>query len=309
MSTTETAERVVQRSSGARLAVAAAFAFSSSSVFAKNLLKTLDGPTLMFFRFGLAAALMWGFRALAGRDGTAAIDPRTKRTIFLLGLVFGAHVELGTAALQRLDASVYIVLIYMYPAFVVVGSALLGTRITGRTVAALALLMAGVVMTVPELFGAVGNISLVGVALVIAQAVINAGHVIAQGRLIPAGTPGMAAASWNLAGCFAVTVPIGLIHGLGRPQGASTWVQLILYALVPTVVSTSMLLVALRDGSPPVISMILTLEVALTIVWSMLVLHEHVKPIQWVGAAVVIAGVIAAQRTTTPTAPVEVVVP
>ena len=43
-------------------------------------------------------------------------------------------------------------------------------------------------------------------------------------------------------------------------------------------------------------AMIMTLEVALAIAWSALFLGEHVRAIQVLGAAVVIAGVMIAQR-------------
>jgi drug/metabolite transporter (DMT)-like permease len=42
--------------------------------------------------------------------------------------------------------------------------------------------------------------------------------------------------------------------------------------------------------------MIMTLEVALAIVWSVLFLGEEVGWVEWLGAIVVIAGVVLAQR-------------
>jgi drug/metabolite transporter (DMT)-like permease len=44
-------------------------------------------------------------------------------------------------------------------------------------------------------------------------------------------------------------------------------------------------------------AMIMTLEVALAIVWSAVFLGEEVSPLEAVGATVVILGVVLAQRT------------
>ena len=72
--------------------------------------------------------------------------------------------------------------------------------------------------------------------------------------------------------------------------------EVILFALIPTVAATTFLLHSLGSIVPRVVAMIMTLEVVLAIVWSVLFLGEEVGWIEWLGALVVIAGVVLAQR-------------
>ncbi len=54
---------------------------------------------------------------------------------------------------------------------------------------------------------------------------------------------------------------------------------------------------ALRHLAPGVLAMIMTVEVALAIVWSAVFLGERITVMEGIGATVVIAGVVLAQRT------------
>ena len=79
------------------------------------------------------------------------------------------------------------------------------------------------------------------------------------------------------------------------PRGEGLVVEVALFALIPTVLSSVCFFRALRHIAPGVVAMVLTLEVALVIVWSVLFLDEEVRPIKLLGAVVVVAGVLVAQ--------------
>jgi drug/metabolite transporter (DMT)-like permease len=68
-----------------------------------------------------------------------------------------------------------------------------------------------------------------------------------------------------------------------------------MFALVPTVLSTLLMFQAMRDVSAAVVSMIMPVEVVLAMVWSVIFLGDHIRIIQWFGAAVIIAAVLLAQ--------------
>jgi drug/metabolite transporter (DMT)-like permease len=67
-------------------------------------------------------------------------------------------------------------------------------------------------------------------------------------------------------------------------------------AVVSTVVAGMTLLLGLSRLGPAPAALVATLEPVLTLVWAVLLLGESLQPIQVVGAALVIAGVIWAQR-------------
>ena len=135
---------------GVAWATASACAFSLSAVVGKDLLGALGVASLLFWRFLLASAVLWAILAVRRRRGGpnpfAAPWPR----LVGLGGLFGVMTLVGFAALDRLDASIYIVIFYVYPALVVLGSMALGHRVDRVTALALALVTAGVVLTVPE---------------------------------------------------------------------------------------------------------------------------------------------------------------
>jgi drug/metabolite transporter (DMT)-like permease len=277
-------------------ALASATAYSLSSVVGKDLLDSLGPTSLLAWRFSVAAAVLFGALAIWRRHGGPDPMDVPRRTGLLLGAMFGLSVLVGFYSLDRLDASVYIVVVYTYPAFVVIGSALLGLRTGWGVWAALTLVMIGVVLTVPELFERGGDISGTGVALGVAQAIMIGAYMVTSGRLLPDGTDGVVVSAWVSVGSALVTVPIALIDGLVLPRGATLVFEVGMFALIPTVMSTVTFFLALRYLAPGVAAMVLTVEVVLVIAWSVIFLGEDVRPIQIIGAAVVVGGVLLAQR-------------
>lgn len=275
--------------------MASAAAYSLSSAVGKDLLEHLGPSSLLFWRFSIATAVLWVgvfvWHRLGGPDPLAV--PRW--TMLTLGAVFGVMVYTGFLALDRLDASLYIVLIYLHPVLVVVGSAFLGTRPAALTWVALALVMLGIVLTVPELFGGVGDVSVVGVVLTLVQAVIFSAYMIVSSRVMPKSIDGVISAAWIVLGACIVITPIALVDGLMRPHGGDRVLQVAVFALIPTVVSSICFFQAMRHIVPGAVAMVLTVEVALVILWSVLFLGEDLRPIQVVGAIVVVGGVLLAQ--------------
>ncbi len=282
---------------GATWAVSSAFAFSLSSVVGKDLLGALGVASLLFWRFALASVVLWSALAVWRRRGGPDPMAVPRGRLFALGVLMGMVVVVGFLALERLDASVYIVLVYLYPAFVVLGSAALGRPLDTITVIALAIITAGVVLTVPELFTGVDSISVSGVGLALGQAVLFAAYMILNDRVVPPGVDGVVSAGWTTIGAAAFFTPLVLFDQLTVPEGPRLVLEVGLFALIPTVAATTFFFRALRHLAPGVMAMIMTLEVALAIVWSAVFLGEDVGLLEAVGATVVILGVILAQRT------------
>jgi drug/metabolite transporter (DMT)-like permease len=279
---------------GVLWAMATATAYSMSSVLGKDLLGVLAPSSLLFWRFGISTVVLWiAVTVLRRRGGPDPLDvPKVKAVA--VGMMFGYMVITGFYALQHLDASVYIVVVYLYPVLVVVGSSLLGHRVTGGMWAALAVVMVGVVLTVPELFGGVGSVSGVGIALTLLQAVLMAAFMMVSSHALP-GLDGVVNSAWTMLGALSAMVPLVLVNGLQAPHGPKRIGEVLLFALVTGVVSTVCFFRAMRHIAPGVVAMIMTLEVALAILWSVLFLGESVSAIKIVGAAVVMAGVLIAQ--------------
>lgn len=279
---------------GVLWAVATATAYSMSSILGKDLLKVLGAPSLLFWRFGISTVVLWATLALWRRRGGPDPLAVPKRRALFVGAMFGYMVLTGFYALKYLDASVYIVLVYLYPVLVVVASSVLGSRVSAGTWAALAVVMTGLVLTVPQVFGGVGSVSGRGVALTMLQAVMMATFMIVSSRLLH-GLDGVVQASWTMLGAVLAMLPLVAITGLSAPHGLDRVSEVAAFAIVTGVISTICFFRAMRQIAPGVVAMIMTAEVALAILWSVVFLGEKVSGIKLLGAAVVIAGVLLAQ--------------
>jgi drug/metabolite transporter (DMT)-like permease len=154
--------------------------------------------------------------------------------------------------------------------------------------------MVGIVLTVPELFAGTGTVSVVGVLLTLLQAVLFAGYLIANGKVLTR-IDGLTNAAWTMLGAAITMLPFAIAGGLTTPSTTRIALETLMFALVPTVLSTLVMFQAMRDVSAAVVSMIMPLEVVLAMVWSVIFLGDHIRLIQWLGAAVVITAVLLAQ--------------
>jgi drug/metabolite transporter (DMT)-like permease len=136
--------------SGALFCLASAAAFGAMGVVGK--LAYEEGATvgtLLAVRFVLAAALLWLFLVCAGRAGEVrALARRDVAIVLALGSVgYSAQAGCAFAALERLDASLFSLLLYTFPVFVTVAAvALRREPASRRTAAALALASTGLVI-------------------------------------------------------------------------------------------------------------------------------------------------------------------
>lgn len=280
---------------GVSWAAATALSYSLSAIVGKDLLDNLGVDSLLFWRFGLASVVLWASLAVRRPQGGVRTPGVSPFVSLVLGATFGILVYVGFLSLERLDASVYIVIVYVYPVLVVVASSLLGHRTAPLTWAALALVMAGILLTVPELFTDVGSVDVLGVLLAVGQAVLFATFMIVNSRVIPERANGVVTAAWTVLGAALVLLPMVAWRGLVVPDTDRLVVEVALFALVPTVISNICFFRALRYVAPGIVAMVLTLEVALAILWSVLFLGESVRGVQYLGAAVVVVAVLLAQ--------------
>lgn len=277
-------------------AAATATAYSLSAIVGKDLLGPLGAESLLFWRFGIAALGLWALLLVWRRHGGPDPFAVPKRTSLALGMLFGLMIYTGFRSIEHLDVSVYIVVVYLYPVLVVVGSSLLGHhRASAWTWVALAVVTAGITLTVPELFGGVGDVSLLGLGLAVLQAFMMATFMIVSGRVLPPNMDGVVQAAWNVLGGTVLLAPMAFATGLVVPHGPRLVSEVLLFALVPTLLANITFFRAMRHVAPGVVAMIMTAEVALAILWSVIFLGESVGGVKLLGAAVVIGGVLLAQ--------------
>jgi drug/metabolite transporter (DMT)-like permease len=297
---------------GIVLTVVSAFAFGSGALFAKPVYAEGVGwHPLMAWRFLIGAALAWGWLLLRAqsRAGLARLRRRDVAVGMGLGVLYTGNSATYFAGLETVSASLAALIVYIYPAIVAVISLQVGQPLRGRRAwAALALALAGVAL-------AVGNIEagaappLFGLLLMAASPVIYAIWIVLATRLsgedrsgvgsdARAGADPMAAGAIMLSATAATYWLSGLALGVPVlpsqvPEGA--WFG---FAGVG-VVSTFIAVLAFYAGAHRIgaarASIVSTVEPIWTIALASLLFAESLGPLQLVGGAMILAGVVMAQ--------------
>jgi drug/metabolite transporter (DMT)-like permease len=155
--------------------LASAAAFGAMGIFGK--LAYDEGATvgtLLATRFVLAAALLWLF---VGARQLRSVSRRDAGIALALGAIgYAAPAGGYFAALERLDASLLALLVYVFPVIVAVSAvALRRERASRRTAVALAFSVGGLLLV---LAGAAGGLDPVGTLLGLATAVVYSAYVL-----------------------------------------------------------------------------------------------------------------------------------
>jgi drug/metabolite transporter (DMT)-like permease len=311
------------RAAGILLVVVSAFGFGSGALIAKPVYAVgVNWMTLLSWRFLVAAALSWGWLLIwpSQRRALRAISRRRVLVLVLLGALYLGNTGTYYAGLETVDASLAALIVYIFPALVAVISIRFGRRLEGRRAwAALALATTGVAL-------AVGGISadrvppLLGLTLMVASPVIYAVWIVLAARMSgerpddedappPHDSETTAAASSEpndsapTAAIMLTATAIGwtLVAILaGRPVlpadvPQETWLPLFALGLVATALAMQTFYAGARRIGAAQASLVSTVEPIYTIALAAILLHESLTPIQLLGGALVIIGVVIAQ--------------
>lgn len=281
----------------AAVAVSAA-AFSTLAVFTKLAYAEGAQPLpLLTWRFAIVSLLMAAYVGLTA-PSTLRVRPADLGRFSALALLgYGAASVCFFFALRFASASVVEMLLYTYPAMVVVaGAVLFGERLTAARIAAVVLTFAGSALVVGILSGP-ARVSWPGIVLGLGAAAGYTLFTLLSYRwirekprsVLMTYTFGIAAL-----GIGAVTLASG--GSLSVASWTSTlWLLLGLIVLFPTFLAVILLFRGMKGLGPSRTAIISTLEPLFTIALAVWLLGDRLTVAQWVGAALVLGGVLLAE--------------
>ena len=289
-----------------------ASAYSLFTVFGKNVLEQLATTDILFWRFAIAAPVGWSIVAVRRSRGLGAAV-RDVRWIppFLAGVSFGLMAWVAFESLERLSGALYIVLCYTYPAMVAVGAWFLGKPTSRQLWGAVTLTLIGVALTFPEITSGTDGRALIGMFLTLLNSLIYACYILYSEKLVGSPTTtaidapepivrrhdGFITAAWGLTGSlFFALVVVATVGGIDAPSGPKYVWSTIGIAVIGTVVSTTAFLLGVALLGPAPAALVASIEPAITLLWVVWFLGESLAPIQLLGAALVISGVVWSQR-------------
>ena len=280
-----------RRLTGIALALTSAASFGVMPVLTKVVYDDGAEPVaILFVRFGLAAVVLLALARLAGER-----LPRGRPLAALAGLGGLGYVSQALCfffALERISAGLTSLLLYFYPALVVVlGALLLGDRPRPLAAGCVALATVGTFLTIGPVQGGQGA----GVALGLAAALVYALYILASSRVTGVG-PFATAATVLGAG----SVSFGVLSLLTRPafpSSASGWWAVVGIAFFGTVVAVTTFFAELALLGPSDTAVVSTVEPVVSVAVAGLVLGERLTPLQLTGGAVVLVAVAVLART------------
>ena len=297
---------------GIVLTIVSAFSFGSGALFAKPVYAEGVGwHVLMAWRFLIGAALAWAW-LLANPHLRAALRRLRRRDVAIslaLGVLYTGNSATYFAGLETVSASLAALIVYVYPALVAVISLQVGHALRGRrSWGALGLALAGVALAVGNIDAATAP-PLSGLVLIAASPVIYSVWIVLSARLSGEGRAGVGAEAGGgvdplAAGAvmLSATAATYWISALALNQPAlpaqipaGAWFGLIGVGIVSTFIAV----LAFYGGAHRIgaarASIVSTVEPIWTIVLASLLFQESLAPLQLVGGAMILVGVVIAQ--------------
>jgi drug/metabolite transporter (DMT)-like permease len=275
---------------GTVLCLAAGVAFSFSPILVQVAYShgaAVSG--VLAWRYLAATVLLVG---LAGRR-VFGVPVRAALGAFVLGaVVYALDSALFYGSLERTSAPLASLVHYSHLVLVVGVAAMIGReRLTRRRLAALVGIFGGVALV----GGAAANPDLVGIGMALGSAAAYAVYILLADRLLRDADP-MALAAYLTAGAaMSFTVAGGLLGSLGTVGGPTGLTCLVAAALIGSVFAVTSFLKGVRLVGPSTASLLVTVEVPVTIALAAIVLKQHLTSPQLMGAGLVVAAIAAMQ--------------
>lgn len=281
------------RTTGVLLAVTSAACFGVLPVLTKVVYDDGVGPFgVLSVRFTVAAVLLLGLARVRGER-----LPRGRKLgqLALLGGV-GYVVEslCYFSALTRISAGLTALLLYLYPALVVVLSAVLLRHRPGRSAVGCVLVATvGTALTI----GPVAGGQTVGVLLGLAAAASYALYIVLSSTAAEGVGP-LATSAVVMGACALVYDALALGTRATLPSSAGAWTALAGVTVLGTVVAVAAFFAALALLGPSDTAVLSTVEPVVSVAVAALALGETLSSVQLAGGALVVGAVLVLARTT-----------
>jgi len=267
-----------------------AVAFAVAPIFGKvAYAHGVDSFALLALRFASASLVVWVMVLVLGVGGDVGRPAgRTVLRVLALGaLVLPAEVTLYFASLHRIGAGLAEVLLFLYPMWVVLITAVvLRQQVTRLVVGCSVVAVAGAALTV----GAVSGVDGVGVLLAVGASIGFACYVVLSGRLVH-GVGSILTTALITTGAAVTFSVAALVTGSQGPTDAAGWAATLGLSLVGTVVSFLLLTLGLARMPSTDASVVSTVEPAVAVLLGVVLLGEPIGPLQVVGVALVLGSV------------------
>jgi drug/metabolite transporter (DMT)-like permease len=279
---------------GAVFCLLSAICFGAMAIFGK--LAYDEGVAvgdLLLVRFGVAAIVLLAI--VRWRGGFGPVPRRTVVAAFAMGAMgYAAQSASYFAALDRIDASLLTLLLYVYPVLVMVGAVVLRRESwSARRATALCVSLLGILLVLGT--SAHYHLDWLGVSLGLAAAVVYSAYILIGDRLLVGIAPLPLTALICSGAATTYAVASLLRGGPSLAFSAAGWGWVVTLSLVSTVAAILLFFAGLARVGPSAASILSILESVVTIALAAAVFGESLSAYQLLGGALVLVAVLVVQ--------------
>ena len=276
----------MKRLAGIFFIALSAASFGTLAIFGRYVYAAgMDTFTVLFLRFSVAAVLM-AILLMIRRDSL----PRGRVLLQLIGM--GALGYAGQpfsylSAIKYASAGLVALLLYLYPMFVFILSAIVfREKVTQVKILALILALIGTALTVDPAGGELRGILLaIAAALIYSVYIIVGTNVMKHGSAVQSSTVIFAAAG-------IVYGILTAINGAHFPTNNTGWFAMSGLVLIATVIPVVMFLTGLEMIGPTNAAMLSTLEPVVTVLLAAWLFQERLTSVALLGGGLILVAVI-----------------
>ena len=279
------------------LAVALAVAgYACLPILTRTLYQVSDlQPTdIAIWRFIFATPAIWlviRLREASSKKPLKTDSRKQTLRMMALGLLYTGAALSAFFGLQYIPAGLYSALFYTYPVMVALISVFLGQKLHKIAWIAIALTLLGMVLVIPDLRIA-GENTVLGLSIAILNAIFVAIYFVIISREMPKVSSISRGAAYVITGTLCFLLLLIPFFGLTMPDNLTTWALLITMATWSTAMPIFVINIGIQKLGVTQAAIIGTSEPIITMTLALILLNEAVLPVQWLGAVLIIAGVI-----------------
>ena len=279
---------------GVILMVVSAVGLASSTIVIKLIQLRADLPPahVAIWRFTIAAPLM--LLTLAVKQPSEGLVPKPFWPFLLLGAVFSICNFSAVFAIARIDPSLYVIILYIYPSLVVLYSLFAGRKVPRLSWLGLPLTLLGLALVSFNFKGSL-SVDPVGFGITLINAGAMMVYVILSEKVFQQCESRRLGTTWMALGAMLVgwlTIPA---LEISLPQSTTGWLLIGSLAIFGALIPLLAMNIAIQLIGAARASVINTLQPVIAVLFATLFLGDRLDLRQWVGGFLVILAVIILQ--------------
>ncbi len=287
----------MQRRSALIAALVSAACFGTLAIFATLAYRAGAEPLpLLAWRFAVAAVALGAYVSLTRRGGLRISRSDALRYAGIALFGYGAASVCFFNALNYADASIVAVLLYTYPAMVILAERVfIGTRLTPTRTAGVGLTFLGCALVLGLFSG--GGVAPLGILLGLGAAAGYTVFTMLSHRWLP-GRSRLVMMTFMLGFSAVFVALVAVASGVDLSPAAwevKVWLYVGALVAIPTLTAIVLYLRAMRSLGPGQASIVSTVEPVFTVFLAALFLGDRLGVIELLGVLLVIAGVVVAE--------------